>query len=53
MDAIFGQKIIHRFLSSQNVYKAVDNVHKSSVQDILYDIYYISGTHSYQQIAVH
>ena len=51
MNSKKNQKIIHRDYADENVHKAVDNVYKLLTQKVLSNIYYISGTHSYQQIA--
>ena len=44
------QKIIHRTFTQKNVHKAVDNVHKSCLEQVFAYIYDVSRTHSYQQI---
>ncbi len=46
-----NQKIIHHLFADENVHKVVDNVHNSLGQKVLSDFYYVSCTHSYQQIA--
>ena len=51
MNSKKDQRIIHRPVADEKVHKTVDNVHKSLTQKVLSDIYYVSGAHSYQQIA--
>ena len=48
----FEQKNIHNRIFRLNVDKVVDNVHNLVVQKIFTNFYYVSGTHSYQQVAV-
>ena len=45
-------KSIHSLSVRLIVDKAVDNVDKLSFQNSFSDFYYISGPHSYQQVAV-
>ena len=46
-------KKIHMPYTVKNVYKHVDNVDNLFAKQVFADIYHVSGTHSYAQVAVH
>ena len=43
---------IHMLYTVQNVYKHVDNVDNLLAKELFANIYNVSGTHSYQQVAL-
>ena len=43
---------IHMLYTVQNVYKHVDNVDNLLAKKLFTNIYNVSGTHSYQQVAL-